>query len=34
MLAIEEFMNNNKHTTTPNFVLAEGHIFTQAIIIT
>ncbi len=31
MLAIEEFINTQQHTI---FVLAEGHIFTQAIIIT
>ncbi len=34
MLAIEEFMNNNKHNNTQFLCLGEGHIFTQAIIIT
>ncbi len=33
MLAVEEFMNNNKQQHTI-FVFGEGHIFTQAIIIT
>ncbi len=34
MLAVEEFMNNNNTQQHTIFVFGEGHIFTQAIIIT